>query len=55
MRASAEAVGGHAQPEDVAAIIAFLVGPGARWINGVDVRVDGGLLGARMAPVVASR
>jgi NAD(P)-dependent dehydrogenase (short-subunit alcohol dehydrogenase family) len=54
IRASADAVGGHAQPEDVAAIIAFLLSPAARWINGIDVRVDGGLLGARMAPAVAA-
>ena len=54
IRASAELVGGHARPEDVAAIIAFLAGPAARWINGIDVRADGGLLGARMAPVLAS-
>jgi len=54
IRASAELVGGHARPEDVAAIIAFLAGPAARWINGIDLRADGGLLGARMAPVLAS-
>ena len=54
IRASADAVGGHAKPEDVATIIAFLVSPAARWINGIDVRVDGGLLGARMAPAVAA-
>jgi NAD(P)-dependent dehydrogenase (short-subunit alcohol dehydrogenase family) len=52
IRASAALVGGHAQPEDVASIIAFLLGPQARWINGIDVRVDGGLLGARLAPAL---
>jgi NAD(P)-dependent dehydrogenase (short-subunit alcohol dehydrogenase family) len=54
IRASAEAVGGHAEPGDVAAIVVFLLGASARWINGVDVRVDGGLLGARMAPALSA-
>jgi NAD(P)-dependent dehydrogenase (short-subunit alcohol dehydrogenase family) len=49
MRASANLVGRHATPDDVAAVIRFLLSPAARWVNGVDVRVDGGLLGARQA------
>jgi NAD(P)-dependent dehydrogenase (short-subunit alcohol dehydrogenase family) len=49
MRASADLVGRHATPDDVAAVIAFLLSPAARWVNGIDVRVDGGLLGARQA------
>jgi len=52
IRASSELVGGHAQPEDVAGVIVFLLGSAARWINGIDVRVDGGLLGARLAPAL---
>ncbi|MDR1322646.1 MAG: 3-oxoacyl-ACP reductase FabG [Gracilibacteraceae bacterium] len=31
------------QPEDVAAVVAFLAGPGADYITGEVVRVDGGL------------
>lgn len=30
-------------PEDVAEVVAFLVSPAARWINGVRIPVDGGL------------
>jgi 3-oxoacyl-[acyl-carrier protein] reductase len=35
--------GRFGRPEDVAALTAFLAGPGAGYINGVTVRVDGGL------------
>jgi NAD(P)-dependent dehydrogenase (short-subunit alcohol dehydrogenase family) len=55
IQSSAEIVGGHADPGDVAAIIVFLLGRSARWINGIDIRVDGGLLGARMAPAIPAR
>ncbi|MDA0667414.1 MAG: SDR family NAD(P)-dependent oxidoreductase [Planctomycetota bacterium] len=33
---------GLGAPEDVAAVILFLCKPGARWITGVDLSVDGG-------------
>ncbi len=51
MRASADLVGRHATPADVAALVGFLLTPEATWTNGVDIRVDGGLIGARNAPV----
>ncbi len=35
---------GFGKPEDVAAAIAFLLGPGSRWITGVTLPVDGGYL-----------
>jgi 3-oxoacyl-[acyl-carrier protein] reductase len=32
------------QPDDIAAVVAFLAGPDARWITGQNLRVSGGLL-----------
>ncbi len=40
--AAAGMVGRHGQPAEIAAVIAFLLGPDASWINGTDIRVDGG-------------
>jgi glucose 1-dehydrogenase len=39
-------VGRVATPEDVAAAIAFLLSPDARYVNGHDLVVDGGLTGS---------
>jgi len=36
-------------PEDIGPVIAFLLGSDASWVNGVDLRVDGGLVGFRLA------
>ena len=52
--ATAEA-GRLAEPGDIAPVIAFLLSPEAGWVNGVDIRVDGGLVGGRLAlPVDAT-
>ena len=42
IRWSEEALGRHATPEDVAAVVVFLLGSRSRFVNGVDVAVDGG-------------
>jgi NAD(P)-dependent dehydrogenase (short-subunit alcohol dehydrogenase family) len=49
---AAAAVGRHGRPEEVAAAIAFLLGPSASWVRGVDLPVEGGLLAARTAATV---
>lgn len=50
-RAATNPLGFFADPEDQAAVIAFLVGPDARFITGADILVDGG---ARTQLMVAS-
>jgi NAD(P)-dependent dehydrogenase (short-subunit alcohol dehydrogenase family) len=48
--AAAERLAGrHARPEEVASAVAFLLGPQASWINGIDLVVDGGLSAHRHA------
>lgn len=44
-RAELVPLGRVAQPEDMAAVIAFLLGPDAAYINGQDIIVDGGVTG----------
>lgn len=39
-------VGRDGTSDEIAEVIAFLSGPSARWINGADIKVDGGLTGA---------
>ena len=43
---SRRTVGRDGTPEEIAEVIAFLSESGARWINGTDLKVDGGLVGA---------
>jgi NAD(P)-dependent dehydrogenase (short-subunit alcohol dehydrogenase family) len=40
--AAAAMVGRHADPADIADVIAFLLSDAARWVNGTDVKADGG-------------
>jgi NAD(P)-dependent dehydrogenase (short-subunit alcohol dehydrogenase family) len=42
-------VGRHAHAAEVASVVAFLCSQDASWINGADIRVDGGLVGALAA------
>ncbi|MFC7735266.1 SDR family NAD(P)-dependent oxidoreductase [Roseomonas sp. GCM10028921] len=43
-------LGRPAQPEEVADVIAFLAGPDARCVNGVNLPVDGGLSASNGQP-----
>jgi NAD(P)-dependent dehydrogenase (short-subunit alcohol dehydrogenase family) len=51
--ASAALTGRHGQPEEIAAVIAWLLGLDASWINGVDIRADGGYHVLRTAVALA--
>jgi NAD(P)-dependent dehydrogenase (short-subunit alcohol dehydrogenase family) len=44
-RAELVPLGRVALPEDIADVIAFLLGPGARYVNGHDLVVDGAVSG----------
>jgi NAD(P)-dependent dehydrogenase (short-subunit alcohol dehydrogenase family) len=43
---SRQTVGRDGTVDEIAEVIAFLASPAARWINGADIRTDGGLTGA---------
>lgn len=45
--AASSMVGRHGYPAEIAAVAAFLLGPSASWVNGTDVRVDGGFHAVR--------
>ena len=32
----------YGQPEEIAELLAFMVSPGAKWMTGASVRMDGG-------------
>lgn len=40
--AAAALTGRHARPDEIAAVAQFLLGSDAAWINGADIKVDGG-------------
>jgi NAD(P)-dependent dehydrogenase (short-subunit alcohol dehydrogenase family) len=48
--AAATPIGRVAQPEDIAAVIAFLASDDARFVNGVILPVDGGLTASNGQP-----
>jgi NAD(P)-dependent dehydrogenase (short-subunit alcohol dehydrogenase family) len=47
VEAAITATGRAARPEDIADVVLFLCTPAARWINGADISVDGGLAAYR--------
>lgn len=47
---AASAAGRTGTPEEIAAAAAFLLGPGASFITGTDLLVDGGMVAALLAP-----
>ena len=46
---AAAAVGRHGRATEVAAAVAFLLGPAASWVRGIDLPVEGGLGAVRAA------
>lgn len=49
MDRSVATVGRHGRPDEIAAVVAFALSPEARWLNGIDIPVEGGLWAARAA------
>jgi NAD(P)-dependent dehydrogenase (short-subunit alcohol dehydrogenase family) len=47
MRAAVSLVGRHGSAMEIANVVEFLLGERASWVNAIDVRVDGGLIGIR--------
>jgi NAD(P)-dependent dehydrogenase (short-subunit alcohol dehydrogenase family) len=47
--AAAALVGRHGRPEELAAVIGFLLSPAASWVNGSEIKVDGGMQTLRAA------
>ncbi|MYL99752.1 SDR family oxidoreductase [Novosphingobium sp. FGD1] len=47
LRAAADIVGRHGRPDEIAALIAFLLSSDAAWVNGVNIACDGGFSNAR--------
>ncbi|GER22773.1 3-alpha-hydroxysteroid dehydrogenase [Zafaria cholistanensis] len=44
---AAQLLGRFGEPEDIARVVAFLLSDAAAWVNGSDLRVDGGLTAYR--------
>lgn len=45
-------LGGAATPGSIADVVVFLASDAARWVNGTDIRADGGLAAHRLAQTV---
>lgn len=51
---AAALLGRFGEPEDIADVVVFLLSEQSRWVNGTDVRVDGGLTAYRTSNVVSA-
>ncbi|MFC4292585.1 SDR family oxidoreductase [Sphingorhabdus arenilitoris] len=49
--AAARIAGRHGRPDEIAASVAFLLSDAASWVNGTDLKVDGGYHAKRLGPV----
>jgi NAD(P)-dependent dehydrogenase (short-subunit alcohol dehydrogenase family) len=47
MEASRQIVGRHGNPDEIADVIAFLLSTEARWVNGIEIKADGGMQALR--------
>ncbi|MFB0833666.1 SDR family oxidoreductase [Arthrobacter halodurans] len=51
---AAKLLGRFGEPEDVARVVAYLLSDAAPWINGADIRVDGGLTAYRSSAAIVA-
>lgn len=49
MEKSRAIVGRHGDPQEIADVIAFLLSDRARWVNGIEIKADGGMQALRSA------
>lgn len=52
VNSAAELLGRFGNPEDIAEVIAYLLSEQPAWVNGSDIRVDGGLIAYRGSSVL---